>query len=219
MVLGQHDDQGLKLVFLCSPNNPTGNRLDGEAILGLARALEGRALVVVDEAYVEFANGPSLTAAITDHPGMVVLRTLSKAHGLAGARCGVLLAQASVVALLRKVIQPYAVTQLTIEAVFRSLEPAALEQSRGRVATVRAERARVAAALADSPGVLKVWPSDANFLLVEFQDAAAALRRTHAAGLLLRDMRATAGLAHALRISIGSPEHNDRLLSSLRGGQ
>ncbi len=215
VVLGQHADQGLKLVFLCSPNNPTGNLLDGQAILGLARALEGRALVVVDEAYVEFAEQPSLTSAITDHPGLTVLRTLSKAHGLAGARCGALLGHAAVVALLRKVIQPYAVTQLTIEAVFRSLEPAALEQSRSRVATLKAERARVAAALADTPGVRKVWPSEANFLLVEFQDAPAALQRSHASGLLLRDLRAAPGLSHALRISIGTPEQNDRLLSSL----
>ena len=219
VVLAERRDPGVKLVFLCSPNNPTGNRLDSEAILGLARALEGRALVVVDEAYVEFADGPSLTAAISDHPGMVVLRTLSKAHGLAGARCGALLGHAAVVALLRKVIQPYAVTQLTIEAVFRALEPAALEQSRGRAATLRAERARVAAALTGSHGVLKVWPSDANFLLVEFQDAAAILQRTHAAGLLVRDMRAAAGLARALRISIGSPEQNDWLLASVRGLQ
>jgi histidinol-phosphate aminotransferase len=209
-------DRNVKLIFLCSPNNPTGNRLDGEAILELARELEGRALVVVDEAYVEFAQAPSLTAHIIERPGMVVLRTLSKAHGLAGARCGALIGHADVVALLRKVIQPYAVTQLTIEAVFRSLEPAALDQARGCATTVKAERARVAAALARCAGVLKVWPSDANFLLVEFQDAAAALQRAHAAGLLVRDMRAAPILARALRISIGSPEQNERLLSSLQ---
>jgi histidinol-phosphate aminotransferase len=214
--LGARCDPSVKLVFLCSPNNPTGNRLDSQAILELSRALEGRALVVIDEAYVEFADAPSLTADIIGHPGMVVLRTLSKAHGLAGARCGALLGHADVVSLLRKVIQPYAVTQLTIEAVFRSLEPAALEQSRSRVAALKGERARVAAALAENHGVLKVWPSDANFLLVEFQDAAAALQRAHAAGLLVRDLRAAPGLARALRISIGTFEQNDRLLSSLQ---
>jgi histidinol-phosphate aminotransferase len=209
-------DASVKLVFLCSPNNPTGNRLDRAGIVELARELEGRALVVVDEAYVEFADAPSLAAGIGERAGLVVLRTLSKAHGLAGARCGALIGHADVVALLRKVIQPYAVTQLTIEAVFRSLEPAALEQARGRSATLRAERARLAAALAASRGVLKVWPSEANFLLVEFHDAAAALQRAHGAGLLVRDMRAAAGLAQALRISIGSPEQNDRLLASLQ---
>ena len=209
-------EPNVKLIFLCSPNNPTGNRLDGEAILELARELEGRALVVVDEAYVEFAHAPSLTAEISQRPGLVVLRTLSKAHGLAGARCGALIGHADVVALLRKVIQPYAVTQLTIEAVFRSLEPEALEQARSRAATLKAERARVAAALGAHAAVLKVWPSEANFLLVEFADAAAALQRAHTAGLLVRDMRAARSLSRALRISIGSPEQNDRLLASLQ---
>ena len=120
----------VKLVFLCSPNNPTGNRFDSAAIIALARALSGRALVVVDEAYVEFADGPSLIAQLATQPGLVVLRTLSKAYALAGARCGALIAHRDVVALLRKVIQPYAITQLTIEAVFRMLEPEALDAAR-----------------------------------------------------------------------------------------
>jgi histidinol-phosphate aminotransferase len=212
----QRCDPAVRLIFLCSPNNPTGNRLDAEAILELTRELAGRALVVVDEAYVEFAAAPSLIGSVIEQPGLVLLRTLSKAYGLAGARCGALIGHADVVALLRKVIQPYAVTQLTIEAVFRSLEPAAVDQARCHVTTLKAERARVAAALGGSAGVLRVWPSEANFLLVEFKDAAAALQRAHAAGLLVRDLRTTPGLARALRISIGSPEQNDRLLASLQ---
>ena len=214
--LRAHCDANVRLIFLCSPNNPTGNRLDRETVLSLARELEGRALLVVDEAYVEFSAAPALTAEVAALPGLVLLRTLSKAHGLAGARCGALLAHADVVALLRKVIQPYAVTQLTIEAVFRSLEPDAIAQSRAQVALIVAERGRVARALAATAGVRKVWPSDANFLLVEFDDAAAALQRAHAAGLLVRDLRGAPGLARALRISIGSAEQNDRLLASLR---
>jgi histidinol-phosphate aminotransferase len=206
---------GVKLVFLCSPNNPTGNRLDGEAILALAGALQGRALVVLDEAYIEFADAPSLLARLACHPGLVVLRTLSKAYALAGARCGALIAHPDLVALLRKVIQPYAVTQLTIEAVFKMLEPAAIEQARARVALIRDERARVAAALRRHACVRQVWPSESNFLLVEFDDVHALLQRTHAAGLLLRDLSAAPGLAHAVRISIGTPEHNDRMLASL----
>jgi len=209
-------DAGVRLIFLCSPNNPTGNRLDTEAILDLARDLEGQALLVVDEAYVEFAAETSLVARVTDRPGLVILRTLSKAYGLAGARCGALIGHADVLALLRKVIQPYAITQLSIEAVFRALEPAALAQARAHVAMLMTERNRVAAALRTTAGVLRVWPSDANFLLVEFADAASALQRAHTAGLLVRDLRAAAGLARALRISIGTAEQNDRLLASLR---
>ena len=205
----------VKLVYLCSPNNPTGNSMDRAAVLALARELEGRALLVVDEAYVEFSTQPSLVPELAGHPSLVLLRTLSKAHALAGARCGALLAQPEVVALLRKVIQPYAVTQLTIEAVFAALAPAPLARSHERIASVLAERPRLAAALAALPGVARVWPSDANFLLVEFVDAGNALSRSHAAGLLVRDFRAAPTLGQALRITIGTREQNDRLLESL----
>jgi histidinol-phosphate aminotransferase len=208
-------DDRVKLVFLCSPNNPTGNRFDSDAIVALARELQGRALLVIDEAYVEFAAQPSLIGMLDASPGLVVLRTLSKAHALAGARCGALIAHPDVVALLRKVIQPYAVTQLTIEAVFRALEPVALERASAHLETIRRERSRVAAALAGCRSVRRVWPSEANFLLVEFADARAALERTRAAGLLVRDLRTVPQLEQAVRISIGSPDQNDRLLASL----
>ncbi|HEY1724292.1 MAG TPA: histidinol-phosphate transaminase [Steroidobacteraceae bacterium] len=208
-------DADVKLVFLCSPNNPTGNALARERVIALARALEGRALLVLDEAYVEFSRTRSLLDELPRLPGLVILRTLSKAHGLAGARCGALLAHADVVALLRKIIQPYAVTQLTIEAVLSALAGDALAQARAHVATLSEERTRVQAALEHTSGVIRVWPSDANFLLVEFDDPAAALQRAHAAGLLVRDLRAAPGLSQAVRITIGSSEQNTLLLRTL----
>jgi histidinol-phosphate aminotransferase len=205
----------VKLVFLCSPNNPTGNRLDAEAVEALARDLEGRALLVVDEAYVEFADAPSLIERLKSLPGLVLLRTLSKAYALAGARCGALIAHPEIVALLRKVIQPYALTQLTIEAVFAALEPQAIADAHAHGAQVRSERVRLAQGLWGLKRVRRIWPSEANFLLVEFEDAGEALERAHGAGLLVRDLRATLRPAQALRISIGTPEQNDRLLASL----
>jgi histidinol-phosphate aminotransferase len=210
-----HRDSHVKLVFLCSPNNPTGNRLDSAAILGLTRALDGRALVVVDEAYVEFADAPSLIAQVSTHPGLVILRTLSKAYGLAGARCGVLIGHADIVALLRKIIQPYAITQLSIEAVFKALEPSALEESALHVATIKHERGRVSRELELLSPTLQVWPSQTNFLLAEFKDPVMVWQRAHDAGLLVRDMRHALGLSHALRISLGTPVQNDRLLQIL----
>lgn len=215
-VLRGQAGRAVKLVFLCSPNNPTGNRLDSETIIALARELEGRALVVVDEAYIEFARAPSLLAQLAATPGLVLLRTLSKAHGLAGARCGVVIAHAEVIALLRKIIQPYAITQLSIEAVFRALQPDALARTRERIGALARERERVAAALRQLPGVGHVWDSDANFLLAEFADADAALARAHGAGMLLRDLRAVRALGQAVRISIGTPEQNQRLLACLQ---
>ena len=206
----------VKLVFLCSPNNPTGNLLSPDAVVELARALEGRALVVVDEAYIEFSGAPSLARRIAELPQLAILRTLSKAHALAGARCGALIASPDVISLLRKVIPPYAITQLSMEAVLKTLEPTQLAVAAARLEALRCERERMLAALPALSGVIRVWESEANFILAEFADATLALSRARAARLLIRDVRAYAGLGACLRISIGSPEQNNRLLDALR---
>jgi histidinol-phosphate aminotransferase len=208
-------DGNTKLVFVCSPNNPTGNAVSAARLRSLASALMPRALLVVDEAYIEFADEPSLAGSIDDHPNLAVLRTLSKAHGLAGARCGALLAEASVIQLARKVIPPYAITELTVEAVAPLLTDAATSRMRERIAALVSERERLAAAFAASPRFTKVWPSDANFLLVDCIDADEVLRRVRSAGLIIRDLRQPA-LPRSLRISVGSPSDNDRLLESLK---
>lgn len=202
----------VKMVFLCSPNNPTGNLLESEAILRIARHVADRALVVVDEAYIEFSPRESLAQHIPEHSNLCVLRTLSKAHGLAGARCGTLLADTEIVKLLKKVIPPYAVTQLTVEAVLRLLEPAQLNATSLRIAEIRAERERITQAIARLPGVLRVWASAANFILAQFADASLALARARAAQLLVRDMRGHPELPGALRITIGTASQNARLL-------
>jgi histidinol-phosphate aminotransferase len=206
----------VKLVFLCSPNNPTGNLLSEDSVLSLTRALEGRAIVVVDEAYIEFAGTRSLARKIGELPQLAVLRTLSKAYALAGARCGTLIADPEVVTLLRKVIPPYAIAQLSMEAVLKVLEPAQLSISRERLATIVSERDRVLAALAKVPNVTRVWPSASNFMLVEFEDVPLALSRSRGARLLIRDVRGYPGLGRCLRITVGSPEQNNRLLEALR---
>jgi len=204
----------VKLVFLCSPNNPTGNLLDETAMLRIADRLGGRALVVVDEAYIEFAGTPSLTRLVPHLPNLAVLRTLSKAHGLAGARCGSLIAHPEVISLLRKIIPPYAIPQLTLEAVLGRLQPEALARARARLEVLLGERARLLGALPRLPGVTRVWPSAANFVLAQFRDAAAALTRAREARLLVRDARAYPGLGRALRVTVGTPEQNRRLLEA-----
>jgi len=205
----------VKLVFLCSPNNPTGNLVARAAVLELVRSLEGRALVVVDEAYIEFSEERSLAAAVSEQPGLAVLRTLSKAHALAGARCGSLIAHPEVIALLRKVIMPYAVSQPTIEAVLRALRPDVQAQMQQHILTLRAERTRMAARLAALPEVRRVWPSAANFVLIECDQAARVIRRAHDSGFLLRDLSAVPQLGQSVRVTLGTPEQNERLLSSL----
>ena len=205
----------VKLVFVCSPNNPTGNLVPLDAIAQLAAALTDRALVVVDEAYIEFAAAPSATALLTRHDNLVVLRTLSKAHALAAARVGTLLAHADIVELLRRILAAYPLPAPCVEAALAALTPPALAATRVRVAGLLEAREPLARALAALPGVLEVFPSSANFLLVRCSDALGVYRRLLAAGVVVRDVSHHAALADCLRITIGSDEDHRHLLDAL----
>ena len=208
--------QDVKLVFLCSPGNPAGGVLPAGAVLALARQLEGRALIVVDEAYVEFADMPSLVPAIGQQPNLAVLRTLSKAHALAAARIGCLVAHAEVIDALRRCQAPYPVPAPCAEQALRALAPAARLRTEAGIAEVRGERERLCAALAGMAGVRRVYPSQGNFLLVRFEHAEAAYRNLFDTGIVVRDMRAFPQLGDALRISIGTPEQNTRVIAALQ---
>jgi histidinol-phosphate aminotransferase len=207
--------QGAKLVFLCSPSNPAGSAIPLDAIAGLARALEGKALVVVDEAYGEFADAGSATTLVGAHANIAVLRTLSKAHALAAARIGAVIGEADLIAVLQRCQAPYPVPTPSADLALEGLSDAALAQTRERVATVRRERERLQYALARVPGVRRVYPSQGNYLLARFDDAERAFRALLAAGVVVRDQRAAPQLDDALRITVGSPEQNDRVLSAL----
>ena len=205
----------MKIVYLCSPNNPTGNAFDLGSIETVCAALDGKAMVVIDEAYIEWSRRASLVSWLTRFPTLAVLRTLSKAHALAGARIGALLAHADLIELARRVIPPYSLAQPTIEAALRALEPAELAASRARVTALLVEREYLRARLERSPLVARVWPSDANFLLIESHDAERFLSASMAGGTIVRDLRAHPALPHSVRISVGTRAENDALLASL----
>jgi histidinol-phosphate aminotransferase len=208
-------DDHTKLVVLCSPNNPSGTLFHGERIERFAHALAGRALLVVDEAYVEFARVASAATLVERLPNVAVLRTLSKAHALAGARIGALVAAPEIADLVGRIAAPYPLPSDSAQAAFAALEPAALERTQARVALTIAERERVAAALVGGRGVVRVWPSAGNFVLARFDDAAARFRELLDGGILVRDFSAQPALAGCLRISIGRPAENDALLAAL----
>ena len=205
----------VKLVFLCSPNNPTGQCLDRGQVLELCRRLAGRALVVVDEAYAEFAGRPGFIGEMASLPNLVVLRTLSKAHGLAGARLGALIAHPVVAELVARAMPPYALATPVLELALELLCGPGLEEVAKHVATVRAERTRLAGVLQALPGVLRLWPSDANFLLLQWQDPAAVVRGLDQRGILVRDFSAHPALPGCVRVTVGSEEQNARLLQAL----
>ncbi len=203
----------VKIVFLCSPNNPTGNLLDRAAVLKIVRALAGKAVVAVDEAYVDFSGVPSLAAEITANPNLIVLRTLSKAFGLAGARVGTTIADPAVIAVLQKVIAPYPVPAPVLQAALAALTPSGLAAARESVAQLVAERIRLAAALSKLPTVQRVWPSDANYILIEVADSARVMAAGRAAGIIWRDR--SKDVPNTIRITVGSAEENNSTLEVL----
>jgi histidinol-phosphate aminotransferase len=205
----------VRIIYLCSPNNPTGNSFDRDAMAGIVAAAAGRALVVIDEAYLEFSGEPSMAGLMASWPHVVVLRTMSKAQGLAGARLGVLIAHHAIVSLLRKIIPPYAITQSTIEMALLALESPQQAVIAFRIKELVRERERLSRALSLSPQVRRVWQSAANFVLSQFVDATTAFERGRAAGLLVRTYLGTPELEQCLRITIGTAEQNDRLIRSL----
>ena len=204
-----------KLVFLCTPNNPTGGLIAPTNIERIARALAGRALVIVDEAYIEFARADSATTLLAHHENIAVLRTLSKAHALAGARIGTLIAAPAVIALLRRIQAPYPLPAPCIAAALAALETPALTQTQARVAAVLAEREAMRQSLQALPSVREVFESAANFLCVRFADAAATYRLLLDRGIVVRDVGSFAMLENCLRISIGTPAENAQLLATL----
>ncbi|MEZ2417978.1 histidinol-phosphate transaminase [Luteibacter sp. RCC_6_2] len=207
-----------KLVFVCNPNNPTGNLVRRDVLERLARELDGRAVLVIDEAYAEFSGVASATSLIDNHDNVAVLRTLSKAWSLAGARVGALVARAEVIALLRRIIPPYPLPSPCVDAALGALSYEGRRVQRHHLQEILAERARMFAALSAMPGVREVLPSHANFLTVRFDDAAGTYRRLLAAGIVVRDITRYPGLGDALRITVGTGNENDRVLAILRAG-
>lgn len=201
------------LVFLTSPNNPTGNLIEPATVERLLT--ETKALVLVDEAYVEFAGKEaSFMSWVADHPRLILLRTLSKAFGLAGLRLGYVVANPSVINQLAAVRQIY-----SVDVVAQAVALAAVQQRDALepvVADIVAERARFSAALSELPGV-QVWPSEANFVLVRMPDAARVRARLRDEfSILVRDFSSAPGLEGCLRITVGTHEENDCVVEALR---
>lgn len=199
-----------KLLFLCSPNNPTGGRLGRGRLLALADRTD--ALVVVDEAYVEYAEGPSLAGEVRPDRNLAVLRTFSKAWGLAGARVGYLVAPEPLVPYLDRAGLPYPISSTSARAALRSLERA--EEMERRAALIREERTRVAGRLREMG--LRVLPSEANFLLFFVPDPGDVQRRlAREWDVVIRNRSDLPRLDGGLRVTVSGREENDRFLEAL----
>ena len=200
-----------KLIFLCSPNNPTGNLLDKKAILDLARYFSG--ILVIDEAYIHFSGIESLVSQIADHRNLIVLQTFSKAWGLAGLRVGLAFAAKETISLLNKVKPPYNVSQIAQETVLSALKNRL--KVKEIVESIVAERNELAERLNKFAYVEQVYPSDANFLLVKTSNANEIYRFLIREKIVVRNRNNVQLCEGCLRITVGMPKENERLIKAL----
>jgi histidinol-phosphate aminotransferase len=205
-------EPSLKLAFLCSPNNPTGNPIAPADILRVADALPGT-IVVLDEAYLEFSELESLAAEAAGRDNLVVLKTLSKAYGLAGARIGALIGNADLVSIASRALPPYPLPSLSIEAAMLALAPSRRAIHLERIARIKADRERLVPLLERSPIVRKVRSGGGNFLFLEVDDPDALARKLRALGIRAR-FRPNAALG-GVRLSIGTDAENQAALAAL----
>lgn len=205
-------DQNTKMIFLCSPNNPTANSLEKEEILKIIDGVN--CLVVVDEAYIDFSSSKGLLSLLQEKSNLVVLQTLSKAWGLAGIRLGMLFAHPGLIRFLSGVKYPYNINVLTLNAALDALrEP---ERAEDWVSTILEEREKMASSLDSMDIIQEVKPSDANFLLVRVQDPQALYSFLMRRGIIVRDRSSVPLCEGCLRITVGSPAENRNLIDTLR---
>ncbi len=202
-------DKNTKALFLCSPNNPTANSFPREELLQLVEQAD--CMVVVDEAYIDFADAESLVSEIASHPNLVVLQTMSKAWSMAGLRVGLALADSRVVGLMSQVKYPYNINVATMSIVSGLLTNGVSDQ----VEQIKQQRTVVAEALSEFKFVERIYPSDANFLLVRVTDADALYEHLIADGIIVRNRTRVKGCEGCLRITIGLKEENEKLIKSL----
>ena len=204
-------DEHTKVIFLCSPNNPTGNLLNSSEIEEILRSFDG--IVVIDEAYIDFASTQSWTKRLGEFPHMVVLHTFSKAWGLAAVRCGMAFASEEIIAYFNKVKYPYNVNLLTQNLVSDRIDK--IDEKESWVKMILDERKRVSYELKNCTCVLEVYPSDANFVLAKTNDAPGIYAKLVDEGIIVRNRNSVVLCGGCLRITIGTPSENDELLKIL----
>ncbi len=202
-----------KLVFLCSPSNPLGQRLAAEDLHRVLTECPDT-LVVVDEAYIEFCPQASVAQQLNQYPNLVVLRTLSKAFALAGARCGFALANSDVINVLKKVLAPYPLPDLTVQVATQALSQQGLQRLTQQVSALVTERERLTSALDPLP-MRRIADSDTNFLLYAVDNAEQLIQALAGQGILIRNQSAQRNLPSCVRISIGDEAQNQALLNEL----
>ncbi|MGB5190494.1 histidinol-phosphate transaminase [Robiginitalea sp.] len=204
-------DKHTKIIFLCSPNNPTGNSFEPSRVLSILEGFPG--LVVIDEAYIDFSENGGFVPMLKNHPNLVVTQTFSKAFGLAGIRLGICFAAPEIITFLKRVKPPYNVNGLTQERAYTALSN--LDKVTREIQEIKAGRTHLHNGLMRIPFVVEVFPTDANFVLVRVDDARLRYSQLMEKGIVVRDRSSQLGCANTLRFTVGTPEENSVLLNTL----
>ncbi len=202
-------DSNTRLLFICSPNNPTGNKLNRTDIYTLIESFK-TGFVIIDEAYIDFSDEPSFIQELAKYPQVIVMQTLSKAYGLASLRLGMAFAHPTIISLLNKIKPPYNIGGATQEIVIKALANTSFKKS--SVSLLLAERTRLIESLGQIPEVLQIYPSDANFILVRFKNSNELFNYLISEKLITRNRSTVTLCEDSIRITIGLSEENDKLV-------
>jgi histidinol-phosphate aminotransferase len=205
-------DSSTKMIFLCSPNNPTGNSLEREDIEVILNNFEG--LVVVDEAYINYSRSRSFIAELNDYPNLVIMQTFSKAWGLAALRLGMTFASKEIIDILNKIKPPYNINSATQELALKALDN--LEEVNTMIKETVREREALLKDLTAVSFVQKIYPTDANFVLVRMNNATAVYNYLKEQGIIIRNRSNVILCDDSLRITVGTPQQNDQLIEALK---
>ncbi|PWA05965.1 histidinol-phosphate transaminase [Flavobacterium psychrotolerans] len=204
-------DENTKIIFLCSPNNPTGNSFLNESVVKLLKNFKG--LVVIDEAYIDFSEKESWLAKIDQYPNLVITQTLSKAYGLAGIRLGICYGSTAVISVLNKIKPPYNVNELT---QLRALERLSdTDKIKSEITSIIAQREELLKVLVDVKFVKKIYPTEANFILIKVDDANKRYDELIAKGIVIRNRTTQPLCENTLRLTIGTEQENKKLMEVL----
>jgi len=205
-------DSNSKMLFICSPNNPSGNNISAQKIKTLLENFKG--LVVIDEAYIDFSSEESWISKLTNYPNLVVTQTLSKAYGMAGIRLGICMASVEIIAVLNRIKPPYNVNELTKQ---RAMERVADQQAiKGEVDRILSERQKLQTALEEVSFVSRVYPTDANFILAKVDDATNRYNQLLKKGMVVRNRTTQPLCENTLRFTVGTSEENNHLIIALK---
>jgi histidinol-phosphate aminotransferase len=205
-------DANTKMIFLCSPNNPTGNSFSTESVQYLLNNFNG--LVVIDEAYIDFSDKASWIQKIKDYPNLIITQTLSKAYGLAGIRLGICYASAAIIAVLNKIKPPYNVNELTQKRALERLSD--LVKIKEEINSIIEQRELLLKVLQEVKFVSKIYPTEANFILIKVDNANQRYDELIAKGIVIRNRTTQPLCENTLRLTIGTEEENNKLIEALQ---